>query len=55
MFSFPREWAARIALDTVVREAPSQPSLARVVFCCFNESDAAIYRGLMQALPSCQG
>jgi O-acetyl-ADP-ribose deacetylase len=51
IFSFPRERAARIALDTVSREAPGQASLERVVFCCFSDSDAAIYRGLLAILP----
>jgi O-acetyl-ADP-ribose deacetylase (regulator of RNase III) len=49
IFGFPRERAARIALDTVSREAPRHGSLLRVVFCCFSESDAAIYRGLLGA------
>jgi O-acetyl-ADP-ribose deacetylase len=49
VFGFPRERAARIALDTVVSEAPRHATLERVVFCCFSESDAAIYRGLLQS------
>ena len=47
VFSFPRDRAARIAFDTVVREAPRHPTLERIVFCCFSERDAAIYRGLV--------
>lgn len=50
IFGFPSERAARIALETVVREAPRHGTLERVVFCCFSESDAAIYRGLRQTL-----
>ena len=49
VFGFPKERAARIALDTVSREAPRHASLERVVFCCYSESDAsdaAIYRRL---------
>jgi O-acetyl-ADP-ribose deacetylase (regulator of RNase III) len=46
-FGFPRERAARIALDTVIREAPRHATLERVVFCCVSESDAVIYRGLL--------
>jgi len=38
------ERAARIAFDTVTREAPRHASLGRVVFCWFSDSDAAIYR-----------
>jgi O-acetyl-ADP-ribose deacetylase (regulator of RNase III) len=46
-FGFPAERAARIALETVVREGPGQATLERVVFCCYSQSDAAIYRGLL--------
>jgi len=47
VYRFPRDRAARIALDTVLCEAPRHATLERVVFCCYNESDAAIYRGLL--------
>jgi O-acetyl-ADP-ribose deacetylase (regulator of RNase III) len=50
VFGFPRERAARIAFETVVREGPRHATLERVVFCCFSEPDAAIYRGLLQTL-----
>lgn len=44
IFGFPRERAARIAIATVTDEAPRHQSLKRVIFCCFSERDAAIYR-----------
>jgi O-acetyl-ADP-ribose deacetylase (regulator of RNase III) len=47
IFGFPKERAARIAFDTVSHEAPRYASLERVVFCCYSESDAAIYRALL--------
>ncbi len=47
VFGFPKERAARVALDTVRREAPGHASLARVVFCCFSEDDANLYRQLI--------
>lgn len=47
VYGFPKERAARIAIDTVSREAPRHASLERVVFCCFSEGDARIYRGLL--------
>ena len=47
IFSFPRERAAKIAFDTVTREGPRHATVERVVFCCYSESDAAIYRGLL--------
>ena len=55
-FGFPRERAARIALDTVSREAPRHATLERVLFCCYGEADAAIYRGLLgAATPGARG
>jgi len=47
IFGFPKERAARIAFETVVREAPGQASLKRVVFCCYSEPDAATYHDLL--------
>jgi O-acetyl-ADP-ribose deacetylase (regulator of RNase III) len=47
IFGFPKERAAQIALDTVSREAPRHATLEKVVFCCYSEPDAAIYRGLL--------
>jgi O-acetyl-ADP-ribose deacetylase len=50
IFGFPKQRAARIALDTVSREAPRHATLERVVFCCYSESDATIYRGLLEPI-----
>lgn len=44
IYGFPRERAARIAHETVRREAPGHASLERVIFCCFSEADAEIHR-----------
>ncbi|MGZ8514254.1 MAG: O-acetyl-ADP-ribose deacetylase [Candidatus Limnocylindrales bacterium] len=46
VFGFPKERAAGIAFDTVTREAPRHATLERVVFCCYSEGDANIYRAL---------
>ena len=48
IFGFPKERAAGIALATVRREAPRHTTVEQVVFCCYSESDAAIYRGLLE-------
>ncbi len=50
VFGFPRERAARIAVDTVIRVAPGHASLERVIFCCFSERDAETYREILGAL-----
>lgn len=47
IFGFPKARASRIALETVRREAPRHATLRRVVFCCYSESDASIYRELV--------
>jgi O-acetyl-ADP-ribose deacetylase (regulator of RNase III) len=51
IFGFPKERAARIAVSTVRGEAPGHSSLANVLFCCFSQDDADIYRGLLADLP----
>ncbi len=45
VYGYPKEEAARIALKTVSAFAPA--SLQQVLFCCFSEADADIYRRLM--------
>jgi O-acetyl-ADP-ribose deacetylase len=47
VFGFPKERAARIALETVRSEAPLHASLATVWFCCFSQDDADIFRRLL--------
>lgn len=44
IYGYPKAEAARIAVDTVRAHRPL--SLERVVFCCFSEGDAALYRSL---------
>ncbi len=43
IYSFPHKLAAEIAVQTVLK----QQSLLRITFCCFLESDLAIYQGLL--------
>ena len=43
-YGFPRDRATMIALDTVIREAPSNPTIELIVFCCYDEADARLYR-----------
>ena len=47
VYGYPKAQAARIAVDTVRAHRPV--SLERVVFCCFSDADAALYRGLVEA------
>jgi O-acetyl-ADP-ribose deacetylase (regulator of RNase III) len=49
IFGFPRERAARIAVATVAAEAPRHPSIERVIFCCYSDKDAAIYRATIKS------
>ena len=47
VFGYPKEDAARIAIDMVRATLKECPHMARVIFCCFSERDAALYRGLL--------
>ena len=44
IYHFPKEQAARIALETVLSNIASP--IEKVIFCCFSESDAEIYRAI---------
>jgi O-acetyl-ADP-ribose deacetylase (regulator of RNase III) len=46
IFGYPRDEAAMVAVATVRAEVDSWPSLAQVVFCCFDEVNAQRYRRL---------
>ena len=45
-YGFPLEPATRIAITTVAEVINQTPTIARVVFCCFSASDAALYQRL---------
>lgn len=42
-YGYPKEAAARIALEVMHREAPR---FDEIIACCFSDGDAAVYRGL---------
>jgi len=46
IYRFPRQRAAEIAVRTV-REAGDASGVERVLFCCFDEETAAIYRDIL--------
>lgn len=43
-FGWPRGFACAIAIASCEQALETAPNLKRVVFCCFTEDDAAIYR-----------
>jgi O-acetyl-ADP-ribose deacetylase (regulator of RNase III) len=43
-FGWPRGFACAIAIASCEQALETAPDLKRVVFCCFTEDDAAIYR-----------
>ena len=47
VYGYPRELAAPIAVATVRQQVVQWPSIETVVFCCFHEEDAALYRTVM--------
>ena len=44
VYGWPREFACGIAVAACEQELANAPKLKRVVFCCFTEDDAKIYR-----------
>ncbi|MBQ9338468.1 MAG: O-acetyl-ADP-ribose deacetylase [Lentisphaeria bacterium] len=46
VYSFPLDQAARIAVDTV--RSWTGPFPEEVIFCCFSDEDAAVYRPLLK-------
>jgi O-acetyl-ADP-ribose deacetylase len=52
-FGWPRGFACAIAIAACEQALGEAPSLKRVVFCCFTDSDAEIYRaGLGDEVPN---
>jgi len=48
VYGFPRERAARIAVDRTLEHLARNELPARVTFCCFAEEDAEIYRAALE-------
>ncbi len=47
IYGYPKELGATVAVGTVSARVVDWPSIERVVFCCFSERDAALYRAVM--------
>jgi len=47
VYHFPKEQAARIALDEVTRFIEQHPEIEKVIFCVFDEENYQIYHKLM--------
>jgi O-acetyl-ADP-ribose deacetylase (regulator of RNase III) len=43
VYHYPKDEACNIAISTTVAFLNEHPSIERVIFCCFNEADAARY------------
>ena len=48
VYHFPKEQAAQIALETVLSNVSA--SIEKVIFCCFSDSDAEIYREISKKM-----
>jgi O-acetyl-ADP-ribose deacetylase (regulator of RNase III) len=48
-YGFPPERATRIALDTVRAVLAAEPSIDKVVFCCFSARDRETYERILNA------
>lgn len=47
IFGYPPDLAAGVAVRTVAAALPECPELREVLFCCFGESDLALYQNLL--------
>jgi len=47
IYGYPKREAATIAVDTVRASLADPATITRLIFCCFDEETAAIYRSLM--------
>lgn len=47
VYGYPRDRAAEVAVATVRQRVDDWPSIERVVFCCFDEAGAELYRRIM--------
>src|SRR5262249_19085173 len=46
VYGYPKQEAAQVAVDAVRDTLPRTPGITRVIFCCFDEESAEIYRRL---------
>jgi len=49
VYGYPKELAARVAVRTCSEKLNLASSLKRVIFCCFSETDYALYRNRRKA------
>lgn len=49
-FGWPRDIACDIAVTACHQALPHAPSVQRIVFCCFTEADADVYRARLKAM-----
>jgi O-acetyl-ADP-ribose deacetylase (regulator of RNase III) len=47
IYGYPREPAAEIAVKTVRERVDDWPSIERVIFCCYSDETAELYRGVI--------
>ena len=52
VYGFPKDRAAAVALKTVMDYFIQYPELEEIIFCCFDEENYSIYRGLYSAISS---
>ena len=52
VYRYPKEEAARIAVREVRAFLDKPSSIQKVIFCCFNQEDLAIYRRILMQSPA---
>jgi O-acetyl-ADP-ribose deacetylase (regulator of RNase III) len=46
VYGYPKDLAAKVAIDTVKETLPSTPGIARVIFVCFDRENLRLYQNL---------
>jgi O-acetyl-ADP-ribose deacetylase (regulator of RNase III) len=52
VYGYPKDEAAKIAVDTVRATVQAAPLLEEIIFCCFSERDRLLYESLFGRYPS---
>ncbi|MCP3409670.1 O-acetyl-ADP-ribose deacetylase [Bradyrhizobium sp. CCGB01] len=47
VYRFPADQAAKIAVHATIEALPAAPLVARVIFCCFSETSAALHTDVL--------
>lgn len=50
IYAYPKEEAAKVAVSTVIEYVKSYPVFKEIVFCCFSDEDAELYKQVLASI-----